>query len=70
MVPILNEVAEASDNSTTIGKLNIEEQQPIASKYSVRSIPTLILFKDGKEINRFVGVKNKDFLLKQINQNK
>lgn len=67
--PIINEVADENQSDARIGKLNVEESPQTASKYSVRSIPTMILFKNGKEINRFVGVKQKDFLLKQLNEN-
>jgi thioredoxin 1 len=66
MAPILNETAEALGNTAKIGKLDVDSNQASSAKYGVRSIPTLILFKNGKEINRFVGVKNKDFLLKEI----
>ncbi|MHC1704801.1 MAG: thioredoxin [Tenuifilaceae bacterium] len=66
LAPIINEVAEEANGSAKIGKLNVEEQREIAAKYSVRSIPTILLLKNGKEVNRFVGVKTKDFLLKQI----
>lgn len=67
MAPILNEVANEVDDAF-VGKLDVEKHQANASKFQVRSIPTLILFKNGKEIDRFVGVKNKDFLLKKIRQ--
>ncbi len=70
MTPILNDVAEALDDDAFVGKVNIEQYQSIASEYNVRSIPTLILFKNGIEINRFVGIKDKNFLLKQIHQHK
>lgn len=66
VAPILNDLANEIEGKAAIGKLNVEHFQPIAVKYNVRNIPTLILFKDGVEINRFVGVKSKDFLLKQI----
>jgi thioredoxin 1 len=66
MAPILNDVAENVTGNVTIAKLNIEQNQSAATKYKVRSIPTLIMFKDGKEVNRIVGVKQKDFLLKEI----
>lgn len=70
MVPILNSVAEEVKGGTTIGKINIEQHQSVAAKYNVRSIPTLILFKNGKEHKRYVGVKTKEFLVNQINQYK
>lgn len=66
MAPILNDLSEVVTGDATVGKLNVDEQKAAAAKYGVRSIPTLILFKNGKEINRFVGVKTKDFLLKEI----
>jgi thioredoxin 1 len=68
MAPILNETAEVLGNSASIGKLDVETNRASSAKYSVRNIPTLILFKNGKEINRFVGVKTKDFLLKEIHK--
>jgi thioredoxin 1 len=66
MAPILNDVAEHATGNVTIAKLNVEQNQSTATKYKVRSIPTIILFKDGKEMNRIVGVKQKDYLLKEI----
>ncbi|MBN2486847.1 MAG: thioredoxin [Bacteroidales bacterium] len=66
MAPILNEIAEEMPNNAHIGKVNIEQYQSLAQKFKVRGIPTMILFKNGVEINRFVGVKNKEFLLKQL----
>lgn len=66
MAPVLNDVAEELSGNTHVGKVNIEQYQTLAQKYQVRSIPTFILFKNGKEIDRFVGMKTKDFLVKQI----
>lgn len=66
MAPILNEVAAELPEEAKVGKVNVDQYQMLAQQFNVRSIPTLVLFRDGKEINRFVGVKSKDFLLKQI----
>jgi thioredoxin 1 len=68
MAPVLNEVADELAGNSHVGKVNIEEFQTLAQKFQVRSIPTLILFKNGREINRFVGIKSKDFLLQQISK--
>jgi len=68
MGPVLNDLAEEVDGKVTIAKLNVDEAKATASKFSVRSIPTLILFKNGKEIHRFVGVKTKDYLLKELDR--
>ena len=66
MAPVLNEAAEELNGTTRIGKVNIEQYQSLAQQFKVRSIPTLILFKNGKEVDRFIGVKNKDFLLNKF----
>ena len=66
MAPVLNDVAGELSGNSYVGKLNIEQYQSMAQKFNVRSIPTLILFKNGKEVKRFVGIKQKDFLLKEI----
>lgn len=68
MVPVLNELAEETGKKITIAKLNVDESNKTASQFSVRSIPTMILFKNGKEIHRFVGVKTKDYLLKELDR--
>jgi len=68
MIPVLNDVADLAPTNATIAKIDVETNQKMASTHKVRNIPTMILFKDGKEISRFVGVKSKDFLLKEINK--
>ncbi|MBN1143963.1 MAG: thioredoxin [Bacteroidales bacterium] len=66
MAPVLNEIAGELKGNQYIGKVNVEQYQSLAGKFKVRGIPTLVLFKNGKEVNRFVGVKSKEFLVKQI----
>ncbi len=66
MAPVLNDIASELNGSAFIGKVDIEQYQSLAKKYNVRNIPTMVLFKNGKEVNRFVGVKTKDFLINQI----
>lgn len=66
MGPVLNQVAESLDGKATVAKLNVDHFQPVSSKYGIRNIPTLILFKNGKEVERFVGIKQKDFLTRQM----
>ena len=66
MAPVLNDVSSELSGNSHVGKVNIEQYQSLARKFKVRSIPTLILFKNGTEVNRFVGIKSKDFLLKEI----
>ncbi len=66
MAPVLNEVAGELTEESFVGKVDVEVNQLLAQKFQVRSIPTMILFKNGKEVSRFVGVKSKEFLLQQI----
>ena len=68
MTPVLNELADMTSEKVKICKVNIDVESRLASKFSVRSIPTLILVKNGKEIERYVGIKNSDFLMNQISK--
>lgn len=66
MAPVLNEVAGELKGNSYVGKVNVEQYQSLAQKFKVRGIPTMVLFKNGIEVNRFVGVKSKEFLIRQI----
>jgi len=66
MAPVLNEIAGELKGNSCIGKVNVQEYQSVAQKFKIRGIPTMVLFKNGVEVNRFVGVKSKEFLIKQI----
>lgn len=60
LTPILDELSQEMGEKVTFAKLDIDEGGSSASKYQVTSVPTLILFKDGKEIDRLVGLREKD----------
>jgi thioredoxin 1 len=66
MAPILNEVADEIGDKAKICKVNVEDHQQLSARFSVRNIPTLILMRNGKEVERIVGVKPKDYLIKKI----
>jgi len=66
IAPVLNDIAENEQN-ITVAKVNVDHQQPLANKFKVRNIPTLLLFKNGIEIHRFVGVKTKRVIMKEVN---
>lgn len=57
--PVVDEVAEEVI-SVKVAKVNVDEQQSLAARFNVMSIPTLIVFKDGKEVRRSVGVMPKE----------
>lgn len=62
IAPVLKEIADQYEGRLTVGKVNVDEQMPLAMAYSVASIPTLLLFKDGKMINKSVGFGGKEEL--------
>lgn len=66
MAPVLNDVAGSLTGNAFVGKVDVEQYQSIAGRYQIRNIPTMILFKNGKEVSRFVGMRNKEFLLQEI----
>ena len=63
--PVVDEVAEEV-NDVKICKINVDEQQALAMKFKVASIPTLIVFNDGEEVNRSMGFIPKDAVLELI----
>jgi len=67
--PILEELAGGIKGKVKIAKLNIDEAVDVAEQFGVQTIPTLILFKDGKEIRRFIGVQTKETLVGAISAN-
>jgi len=55
MAPVIDELSEKFKGKIKFGKVNVEDNQEIAKKFEVSSIPNLILFKDGKPVENFVG---------------
>ena len=66
MAPVVEEVANQLSGKIKVGKLDIDASQKTTATFNVTSIPTLILFKDGKEVKRVVGLKDADTLKKMI----
>ena len=67
--PILKELSADIKDKARIIKIDVDKNQPLAQKYQVRSVPTLILFKNGQIVWRQAGVANKQELLEVINRN-
>lgn len=70
MTPILEKVASEVKGKAIVAKLDIEKAQKTASHFQITSIPTLVLFKDGKEVGRLVGLKDGEAIKDFINQAK
>ena len=66
--PILEELAPAYKGKLKIGKLNVDESQDAPSKFGVMNIPTMIVFKNGKETERIVGAMSKMELQKKLDR--
>ncbi len=66
IAPSLNEIAEEESNRVTIAKVNVDQNKALTEKYQIRNIPTLIVFKNGKEEKRIMGVKPKKAILKEL----
>lgn len=62
MAPVIDELSGEFDGKAKIGKLDVDENNKTASEFGVQSIPTLILFKDGAEVERMVGFQSKEAL--------
>ena len=63
MAPVIEELAKELEGKAKVGKVNVDENSDIAVEYNVMSIPTLIIFKNGKEEIRLVGLRDKEELL-------
>ncbi len=65
--PVIENLAAELSGKVIFGKLNVDENQFIPTKFSIMSIPTLLIFKEGKHVDTFIGAMNKETLLLQLN---
>lgn len=68
LAPILKQVKDELGNAVKIVKIDVDKNQPLAAQYQVRGVPTMILFKNGKQLWRQSGVLQKNDLVNIINQ--
>jgi thioredoxin 1 len=64
--PILEKVADKIGDKAVIAKVNVDESPALAAQFGVRSIPTLILFKDGQKVRDFIGVQQEAALVEVL----
>ncbi len=64
--PIITELANEYGKKVTIGKMNVDQEPETTKKFNIRSIPTILIFKDGKVVDKHVGVISKRALKKKI----
>jgi thioredoxin 1 len=68
IAPIVEQIAQEYDGKLKVCKLNVDEDGPLAARYGIRSIPTLILFKEGKPASQFVGAAPKSEIKRWLDE--
>ena len=66
LAPVLAEIAEEKGDTVKVGKINVDEEGELAQQFGIMSIPTLLVFRDGKVANQSVGVRDKAFVIDMI----
>jgi thioredoxin 1 len=66
IAPTIEELANDYEGKARIGKVDIDQNQEVAMQHGIQAIPTILLFKDGKVVNRFQGVSPKDKLAEAL----
>ncbi len=66
MAPVVEKLAEEYEGKAVVGKLNVDDSSDIAARYGVMSIPTLIVFKNGQILDKFVGITSRQDLEKAL----
>jgi thioredoxin 1 len=64
--PLIEELAKEVEGKVKVGKLNVDENPQVATKYGIMSIPTVIFFKEGQEVTRQIGLESRENYLKLI----
>lgn len=66
IAPVIEEIADEYDGKVKVGKVNVDEEAALAEAYGISSIPSLILFKDGKAADMMVGLRSKSEIVKMF----
>jgi thioredoxin 1 len=62
LTPVLDQVSQDVKGKATVVKVDIDQAQKVTEELQITSVPTLILFKDGKEVKRIIGLRDADFI--------
>ena len=66
IAPVVEELAGRYQGKVNFGKLNVDDHPQLAAQYRIMNIPTLLLFKSGREVDRIIGVQPKEELVRRI----
>ena len=67
IAPIISEISEEFNNKVKVGKVNVDEEKELAIKYGISSMPTLVIFKDGKIAKTLIGFRPKEEIKEVLN---
>ncbi len=66
MAPVVEKIADEMQGKAKVCKVNVDEEEDLAMQYGIMSIPTFLIFKDGKVVNSTIGVQDKEEILKLL----
>jgi thioredoxin len=66
IAPLIDQLAKELSGKVRVGKLDVDQNQLTAARYRVQSIPTLLILKDGQEVNRLVGAQSKEGIVQRL----
>ena len=66
MSPVIDEIAEENIENVTVGKVDVDENPELSEKYGIMSIPTIVIFSSGEIKKTFLGVTNKEDIIKEL----
>ena len=66
VAPVLETIADELQGKVRVGKVNVDEESSLAARYGIQSIPTLLLFKEGKVVDQYIGATTRDVLVKML----
>lgn len=66
LLPLLDEVAVSLEGKLSVMKMNVDENRDLAQKYDIKGLPTMVLFRDGAEIDRLIGFMPKDKIIEKV----
>lgn len=65
--PVVEKVAEKMAGKAKVGKCNVDQEPGLAQRFGISSIPTLVVFRDGREVDRLIGLQNEKALVNKMN---
>jgi thioredoxin 1 len=68
VAPVMEEIASEYDGKINVGKVNVDNELKTANEFNIHNIPTIVIFKNGKEVERIVGAVPKDHIVKRLEQ--